>query len=129
MLEDGLEVPEAGLAGLSVTIGLRAAFVTGAVLDEDGRPVASATVVLAPERRRRIDLFRNVTTDQYGRFLIQGIAPGKYRLFAFDDVESGAWRDPDFLAEWEDAAEEIELEEGGREAVELELIQVSDGQQ
>ncbi len=129
VLEDGLEVPEAGLAGLSVTIGLRAAFVTGAVLDEDGRPVASATVVLAPERRRRIDLFRNVTTDQYGRFLIQGIAPGKYRLFAFDDVESGAWRDPDFLAEWEDAAEEIELEEGGREAVELELIQVSDGQQ
>jgi len=128
VLEDGLDVPEAGLAGLSITIGLRAALVTGAVLDEDGRPVAGATVVLAPERRRRTDLFRNVTTDQYGRFLIESIAPGAYQLFAFDDIESGAWRDPDFLAEWEDVAEEIELEEGSREAVELELILVSEGQ-
>ncbi len=129
VLEDGLEVPEAGLAGLQVTIGLRAALVTGTVLEEDGKPVAGATVVLAPERRRRTDLFRSVTTDQYGRFFIEGIAPGEYQIFAFDDVESGAWSDPDFLAEWEDAATEIELEEGGREAVELELIVVSEGQQ
>lgn len=128
VLENGFEVPEGGLTGLAVTVGLQGGLVTGAVLDGDGQPVPGATVVLvpAPERRRRTDLFRDVTTDQYGRFLIEGVAPGEYKLFAFDDVESGAWRDPEFLEQWDDAGREVELDEGGREAVELDLIVVSD---
>ncbi len=127
VLERGLEVPEGGVAGLEVAIGLQGGVVTGAVRDEDGKPVLGASVVLAPaaERRYRLDLFKSVTTDQYGRFLIEGVAPGEYKIFAFDDVESGAWRAPEFLEQWDDSGQEIELEKGGRQAVELELITLS----
>jgi hypothetical protein len=84
--------------------------------------------VLVPDaaRRARSDLFLTAATDQYGRFTISGISPGEYRALAFDHVERGAYRDPDFLEPFEDEGETLKLEEGGQRVVELELLAAAD---
>jgi hypothetical protein len=45
--------------------------------------------------------------------------PGDYRAFAWDDVEAGAWQDPDFLLRFENAGKAIRIGESGREVIAL----------
>ena len=81
-------------------------------------------MVLVPESRRRgrEPLYRNATTDQHGRFTVRNIEPGDYKLFAWEDVESGAWLDPDFLKPVESEGRSVAIKEGSRESAELKLI-------
>jgi hypothetical protein len=51
-----------------------------------------------------------VATDQFGHYLLRGIAPGDYKLFCWDEVEDGAWEDPDFLRAYEDRGQKISVE-------------------
>jgi len=58
---------------------------------------AAARVVLLPEARFRSDLYKSAAADRSGRFAFTDIAPGEYRLFAFEVLESGAEFDSDFM--------------------------------
>jgi hypothetical protein len=79
-------------------------------------------------RRSRKDHYKTATTDQNGKFDIQDIIPGDYKLFSWDFVEGSVWSD----AEWYDAAwlkpfetkgESIHLEESDSKSVNLTLIE------
>ena len=128
-LDEGLII-EQGFSGgsLQILVGLDAGAVEGAVLNDDGQRVPGATVVLVPEeaKRKREDLFKQVSTDQYGHYSISGLAPGEYDLFAFDKVEFGSYRDPMFLERFEDEGEKVEIEEKSRKVVELKLQEVEE---
>jgi hypothetical protein len=69
----------------------------------DGQDVTGATVSLYPDDRRRIrpDLYHITRADQNGEFTIRGIAPGQYRIIAWEQVESAALNDPEFLTQYE----------------------------
>jgi len=43
-------------------------------------------------------------------------------VFAWQDVESGAWFDPDFLRPLENSAQPVNVREGGQEDVKVSLI-------
>jgi hypothetical protein len=105
-LEDGFTAHAGSNATLEIALGLRGAQVKGIVRDADGLPLVGVWVVLVPEatRRGRLDLYKNVRTDQHGQYTITGIAPGDYRLFSWDEVEDGAWQDPDFVKPYEKKA-------------------------
>jgi hypothetical protein len=64
-----------------------------------------------------------VVADQAGAFQIRGLPPGDYRLYAWQQVEEGAWMDPDFLAPLTGKAEKVSLSEGGRESRQVKMIQ------
>jgi len=85
-------------------------------------------VVLVPDEPRRAQtrLYKDATTDQYGRFTIVGIAPGGYKLFAWEDVEDGAYEDPDYLKAFEDLGEPRTIRERSRESAQLKLIPAED---
>jgi protocatechuate 3,4-dioxygenase beta subunit len=97
---------------LEIVLGADGGRVNGVVLTDDGAPVKNAVVVLIPDlgHRHETDLFKNTTTDQNGQFAMHGIKPGSYKLFAWDDVEPGIWWDPQFLKDYEDKGEEVEVE-------------------
>jgi hypothetical protein len=59
---------------------------------------------------------------------LRGIAPGKYKLFAWKDVENDLWQDPDFLKPFEDQGKEITAEEKGRITIQLKLATTSKSQ-
>ena len=102
----------------------------GAVLRDTQQPAAGATVVLVPdgERRSRPDLFRSASADDSGRFALRGIPPGDYRLLAWEDVEPGAWLEPDFLRDYERRGETLSVGERGRFNPQLKVIQAGNSE-
>lgn len=94
----------------------------GVVLNIDGQGVGGVAVILIPGSRETFRLYKSTISDQNGRYTLQGIAPGEYKLFAWEDIEPGAYRDPEFLRRYEDRGEPLRIEETGRYAVELKVI-------
>lgn len=123
-LDDGFIVRRGTDATLEVTMSSRGAHIQGTVADADNLPAAGVWVVLVPDeaRRSQLRLYTARTTDQYGHFDLRGIAPGDYKLFSWDQVENGAWQDPEFLKPFEGKGEEIKLQEGDQKVVNLTAI-------
>jgi len=115
-----------GPATLDLLASYKGGTVEGAVVEKEkdvdnDHPVANATVVAVPEEKYRKlpDRFGIGSTDQHGRFTIRGVAPGSYTLYAWQDLEEGVWRDPDFLKSQEANGTAVKVEEGSHQKVEL----------
>jgi hypothetical protein len=124
ILEKGLVIAPGSARGpLEIVLSSEGTHVDGTVTDENDLPATGAVVALVPEEahRKQFRLYKNATTDQYGKFIVHGIAPGKYKLFSWKDVEDNAWQDPDFLKPFEDRGAEITAEENGRLSIQLKL--------
>jgi hypothetical protein len=122
VMENGLTIAAGATRGpLEIVLSSEGTRVDGTVTDENDLPAVGAVVAVVPDeaRRKRFRLYKNTTTDQYGKFILRGIAPGKYKLFSWTDVESNAWEDPDFLKPFEDQGTEITAEENGRLSIQL----------
>jgi len=107
-----------------VTISANSGQIDGTVQNAKNEPAIGTSVTLIPEASRRslINLYKSATTDQNGHFAIKGIKPGEYKLFAWEEVESGAYMDPDFLKPHESAGEAVSIKENARETVQLKSI-------
>jgi hypothetical protein len=122
-----LEVPQLdsndGVGGdMLITLSPTAAALTGQVKDAKGRTATGGVVVLAPKNRKRNDLFSNSALDQNGTYSIRNIRPGRYKIFAFDDAESGSYEDAEWLKSYEEKGESIELKESENATKDLKLI-------
>jgi len=128
-----------GPATLDLLVSTKGGTVEGAVVDaavekavdKEGdkvHPVANATVVAVPEEKYRKlpDRFEIESTDQHGRFTIRGIAPGSYTLYAWQDLEDGVYRDPDFLKSQEANGTAVRVEEGSHQQIELKVSPVGE---
>src|SRR5262245_14894045 len=123
VLRDGLDSRTGAAEPLEIMIGTTNSVVEGGVSDEGGRPAAGIQVVLVPsDRRMRIDLFRTATTDQGGRYNFKGVAPGDYKLFAWEDVEPFGYFDPVFLEKHETAGAPIHVEQNQSVSTNLRVI-------
>ena len=122
-----------GPATLDLLVSYKGGTVEGMVVEKEkdvdnDHPVANATVVAVPEEKYRKlpDRFGTGATDQHGRFTIRGLAPGTYTLYAWQDLEEGVWRDPDFLKSQEANGTAVKVEEGSHQQVELKLSPVGE---
>jgi protocatechuate 3,4-dioxygenase beta subunit len=99
LLNQPIAVPLQTAGTLDIVLGTDTAGVSGRVTTERQEPASNVKVALVPNAplRGRGDLYKSVTTDAAGSFSISSVAPGDYRIFAWEDVEDGAWRDPEFL--------------------------------
>ena len=110
---------------LEIALNSAGCQVEGSVTDSDGLPLPRATVVLVPDGWHRdfYSLYKDATTNQSGDFVLTGIVPGEYEIFAWKDVEHGEWEEPDFLAPLERYAERLNAGDCGRKSIELKAIQ------
>lgn len=78
-------------------------------------------VVQVPDEAHRDEsrLYQKTTTDQYGQYLLRGIAPGDYKIFYWDEVEDRAWEDPEFLKAFESQGQKVALEEAVTKTVDV----------
>jgi hypothetical protein len=67
-------------------------------------------------------LFHEASTDKDGRFAFRGIAPGEYKLLAWNELEGEAYRDPDFLRGYEGRGQKIVVRENQTIQARLVLI-------
>jgi 5-hydroxyisourate hydrolase-like protein (transthyretin family) len=130
VLVPGLTVTRAALAApLEIVLSAAGGRVEGIVLTEEQLPAHGTFVALVPRRELRglPQFFRTTTTDQFGRFALRGVAPGEYRVFAWEEMEPGAHLDPEFLSAYEEKGVKLDVKEAAQHQVELKLIPARPG--
>jgi Carboxypeptidase regulatory-like domain len=106
---------------IEIVLGTNVGAMEGIVTDKDRRPLANTTVAVVPDAalRQRLDLYKSATTDESGRFRLEGIAPADYLIFAWEEIEDRLWLDPDFIGRNAASGRRIRVSERSRENVEL----------
>jgi protocatechuate 3,4-dioxygenase beta subunit len=126
VLLSGLDVTSGAAARVDVVISPNAAAVTGVVQNpKTGNASPGATVVLIPqekERRERQSYYQIITSDQNGSFTLKGVTPGDYKAYAWEDLEAGAYMDPDVMKPIESKGENLSLHESDQKTLQLTLI-------
>jgi Carboxypeptidase regulatory-like domain len=90
--------------------------------DEQSAPGASVVLVPDGKGRGQTNNYRQAVTDLLGRFAIRNVSPGDYTLFAWEQIDRGAYFDPEFLGRYEDRGKAVHVEEGGHISVKLDVI-------
>jgi hypothetical protein len=125
VLTGGIEIAGQSPAPIEVLVSPNAGQVTGTVVNKDQKPAIQITVVLVPQekwRRERQQYYRTATTGLNGSFTFKDLIPGEYRIYAWEDVEYGAWMDPEFIKPVESRGEAASVGEGAHLTVQLNLI-------
>jgi hypothetical protein len=110
-------------AQLELVVSSRGGTVEGTVRDAQGRALTSIQTVLIPDQQRdRPELFRRVLTDRNGKFSMAGVAPGTYRLFAWEGLEAYGYFDSEILGKYEAQAIPLRVTENSAQTVDLQAI-------
>jgi len=123
--EDGMHARLVSLVPLSVTLNLTGNSATGKVTDASRKPFARAQVVLVPTNpsvRTRKDRYYVSTSDGAGAFQIGGIAPGAYMAYAFQELETGMYYDPEFNAQIASRGVRVNIGSGAGGSIDLTVI-------
>jgi hypothetical protein len=128
VLNGGLHLTRQPAESLDVVIGMNTGSLSGSVVDEKQQPAPNVLVLLAPDipHRKRVDLFKEVITDVSGRFQLEFVPPGDYKLFAWKTIEDDPWQDPDFMQTYENRGQPVSVTEGSKQDVPLVLISLPD---
>jgi len=92
---------------------------------ERSRPI----VMLAPSGRfsHVLSFFHLVPADETGKYEIRGITPGSYKLYAFEQMAQGAWRQPEFLQRVDPLGKPLEVREGEQLEQDVEALPFDPG--
>ena len=105
---------------LHVIVKSDAGIVEAVVRDSSGTPLAGFTVALVPDTRRsNPELYKSGITDAAGTFVLRGIAPGEYRIFAWEGAISGAYQSPAFLSQYEEYGLPVIVNSGARTSIQV----------
>jgi len=88
---------------LEITVSSGAGIIRGIVEAPDGSTPRRADVVLVPQISRRANamFYDRTLIDEKGQFKFEGIPPGEYKVFAFEQLADTAERNPAFIARYE----------------------------
>jgi hypothetical protein len=81
-----------------------------------------AVVALVPNLRR-YSRYKETTTDQNGEFTLAGVAPGEYKIYSWEEIETGAYQNAEWLRRYELKGRSIVAKQDGHEVVPLKVIQ------
>jgi hypothetical protein len=125
VFDSGFEVGRESLPPLQVSLQSGAATIEGVVRDGSNKPMPNATVVVIPPEARRENraLYKTATTDAAGKYTVRGIAPGNYKIFAFEGIEGGEFYNARFLSKHEFRGKPITAAQGGRSTEALTVIE------
>jgi hypothetical protein len=122
--DNGLLVGSQAVNPLQVDVRTNGGMVDATAAGSDLKPVAGKTVALIPaaQRRQNPSLFRAGTTDAQGHVVLSNLAPGQYKLFAWESVATGAWMNPEFLGRIEERGTPVTVNAGARQTAQVKLI-------
>jgi hypothetical protein len=104
---------------LQITLSRSMGRIAGVVETDLGTP-AGGTIVVFSEPPGTGSMVSGV--QENGQFFLPQLAPGTYRLYAFEDLETAQGRDPELLEAYESKSVRVTVKENGLEQVTLRLI-------
>jgi protocatechuate 3,4-dioxygenase beta subunit len=111
---------------LRIVLSTRGAGVVGTVTVRQGAPKsARARVLLAPSGKYEnvLSYYSIANADDAGHFEFKSITPGRYKLYAFEELEPASYEDPGFLKPFEKLSEAFDVPEGGHVSRQVPLIE------
>jgi hypothetical protein len=106
---------------LQLQIGFAPGRIDTVVKDAD-KVVPGAVTVLVPSERGRVDLYRNTNSDKDGKVAFANVPPGDYKVFAWEEVQTGAWHDPVFMEKHEDRGRLVHIEKAGAMTENVQIV-------
>jgi len=99
---------------LTITLAASPGSLEGTVKDSKDQAIGSATVVLMPKEEWTglTEQIKTATTGVQGEFQFANLAPGEYRVLAFEEIENGAWFDPEVRKRFDNEAKSVKVEKG-----------------
>jgi hypothetical protein len=124
LLADVFRLPTQVSGDVEIVIGADAATIEGKVVNDRQETSSNVKVALVPDApmRRRGDLYKSTATDGSGGFRITGVAPGDYKILAWEEADDGAWRDSEFLRHDESRGKPVRVSALRTENVSLVVI-------
>ncbi len=112
---------------LAVLLGADVGEIDGAVKQASGEPFVHARVTLFPDGAiaDRGDFFKFTFSDEKGEFHFKGVAPGDYKIFAWEDVLAGQPQDPGFRKRFEKQSTSVNVPSNGHEKLDVVAISVT----
>jgi hypothetical protein len=110
---------------IEFVIGTKPGAFTGRVVDGNGKLVADAIVAVFPGApgQQRASPYKQSVTDAFGRFQVDGMAPGDYTAFAWEYLGVGAsLDDPELVRRSEGKGTTIRIGAGTSDMVKLTAI-------
>jgi hypothetical protein len=109
---------------LQLFVSMTAAEVDGTVTGNDGQPATDAMITITPDplQPERPDLYHQARTRADGGFTVKALAPGKYRVFAWEEIEPGAFLDPDYMHPFENLGTQISVDDNDKKSVTMQEI-------
>jgi hypothetical protein len=107
VMQSGLDLTQgAAESKLVVVLSANGGQIDGVVEDDQSAPAVEAMVTLVPPSGTPSrSLFKSALTSPAGHFHMQGIAPGSYKLFAWEAVDiNELMYNPDFLKPFDSQA-------------------------
>jgi hypothetical protein len=122
--DSGLMVNADAVAPIEVMVRSDGGSIEGAAVGADQKPVAGQMVVVVPAAARRQNpaLYRVAATDAQGHFSITRVAPGAYKVFAWDSVLPGAYQSAVFLQRYESQGSDVTVRAGTKATVDVRVI-------
>jgi uncharacterized surface anchored protein len=114
-----LDLSAGGGGTLDIVLSSNPASVAGTVRNSDGEPLADVAVNAWTKDDPEI---RTARTDSSGRFTLRNLAPGEYRVIAWESIDRGVIENPAFRASFESQATVVTLQEGSAENADLKVV-------
>jgi hypothetical protein len=112
---------------LRISFGLQGGTITGVVHDSSGQSRFGVQVVAVPDHDDApASQSRFATSAPDGSFTLRGLAPGGYKLFAWEVVEPNAYLDPAFVKNYDPFA--VHLTVASNRTVSSDLLMISTDQ-
>jgi len=124
VFDAGFDIGSAAPDPVEILVSNGGGIVSGIVEDGPTKIAAGAVVALVPEAKRfeNRTLFASTTSDVSGRFVFRGVAPGDYRLFAWESTPPNAYQNAGFIRKYEPRAQLVHIGQGGSVTAQLTII-------
>jgi hypothetical protein len=109
---------------IEIVVSPKAAQVSGVVRNTKGETAKDTQLTLwqSSDETGAPEFIRSFRTDENGGFKFTSLAPGEYRIAAWEQVDGGLVSNPDFRKQFESSAVTVKLQENSRENVEVKVI-------
>ena len=124
-LHSVLDLTSGAGGNLEIVLAMGAADVSGTVRNENGDAVPEAALSIWSTDDRPsllVDLVGNLRAGSGGVFKLTGLAPGEYRVVAWEHIDGGLQDDPEFRKKFEAQAAKVKLDVNSHENIELKVI-------
>jgi hypothetical protein len=124
VLQTGFDFTPGVTEVLTLVLNPNGGQIEGSVTTAKDEPAAGAKVTLIPDADHRSysRYYKTADADQNGRFSVKGVAPGEYKIYAWEDIEEGAYEDPDFMKPHESDGHALSIKERAHETVQIKVI-------